>query len=328
MSDREIVTYEPKNLGELKSFCDLITKTNLVPTAYKGKPEDAMVAIMFGKETGNLGPLTSLQFIAVINGRPGYYSDAVPGVALNKGMILDIEEFEEGQPYEDTYKRVCVLTKANGNKVRSEFSVADARQAGLWDKAGPWKQYPKRMLQWRARGFGVRDAAPNLLFGNTVEELQEIAAGDRAKDITPSPPPSGSRLEAFAQQHLGPTAVQPALTVGHDGDGVVHEVTSEPDPYRAHALPKAEEQRPDPAPKDVVKLTFPGPENSRRIVEGLDPEEAATQLMTMARRADGRKGVAWCDAALNLNPWISTMAAVLDELTSIRETCRRGAEGK
>ena len=176
----------------------MITKTNLVPTAYRNKPDDAMVAIIFGHETGGLGPLTSLQFIAVINGRPGYYSDAVPGIAINKGLIIDIEEFQDGTPYQDDFKHVVIVTKANGRKVRSEFSVADAKRAGLWDKAGPWKQYPKRMLQWRAKGYGVRDAAPHLLFGSTVEELRDLEDQaqrhpEDARDVTPRAAARASR---------------------------------------------------------------------------------------------------------------------------------------
>ena len=186
----DMTLYQPKNLTELKEFCQMITKTNLVPTAYRNKHEDAMVAIMFGYETGQLGPLASLQFVAVINGRPGYYSDAVPGIALNKGLITDIEEFTEGNPYDDDFKHVVQITKRNGKKTRSEFSVADAKRAGLWDKPGPWKQYPKRMLQWRAKGFGVRDAVPHLLFGNTVEELRDMEDQaerhpEDARDVTP-----------------------------------------------------------------------------------------------------------------------------------------------
>ena len=48
-------------------------------------------------------------------------------------------------------------------------------QAGLWGKQGPWKQYPKRMLQMRARGFAIRDAFPDALRGMYMaEEVQDI----------------------------------------------------------------------------------------------------------------------------------------------------------
>lgn len=35
----------------------------------------------------------------------------------------------------------------------------------LWGKSGPWQQYPKRMLQMRARGFALRDKFADVLGG-------------------------------------------------------------------------------------------------------------------------------------------------------------------
>jgi hypothetical protein len=57
------------------------------------------------------------------------------------------------------------------------FSVADAKKAGLWGKTGPWTQYPRRMLQLRARGFALRDAFPDVLKGLvTAEEAHDYPA--------------------------------------------------------------------------------------------------------------------------------------------------------
>ena len=53
---------------------------------------------------------------------------------------------------------------------RRTFSQNDAEIAGLWSKAGPWKQYPKRMLQMRARAFCLRDLFPDVLKGLAVAE--------------------------------------------------------------------------------------------------------------------------------------------------------------
>jgi hypothetical protein len=88
--------------------------------------------------------------------------------------------------------------------VEQRFSVGDAKKANLWGKAGPWTAYPRRMLQWRARGWAIRDAAPNLLFGMTAEELQDIETAelprgpDTARDITPEQPAPGPRAETAA----------------------------------------------------------------------------------------------------------------------------------
>jgi hypothetical protein len=57
---------------------------------------------------------------------------------------------------------------------RRTFSVADAKRAKLWFKAGPWTTYPDRMLQMRARGFAIRDTFPDALRGVIIaEEAQD-----------------------------------------------------------------------------------------------------------------------------------------------------------
>ena len=119
-----------------------------------------MVAIMFGLESAGLGPLTSLQFVAVINGRPGYYSATQFRIALNKGLITDIEEFTEGKPFDDDYKHVVIVTKPTARTSRSEFSVADAKRAGLWDKAGTWSYYRSGCCSWRAKGYARAGRRP------------------------------------------------------------------------------------------------------------------------------------------------------------------------
>lgn len=203
MSTNGIVSYQPTSFGELETFCKRITNTGMVPQAFRGKPDEAAVAIVFGNEIG-LPPMTSLQFVAVINGRPGVYGDALPGLAMNKGLISDMREHYEGEPFQDGFTAVCQVTRPNGTVVEQRFSVADAKRAGLWDKQGPWKQYPRRMLQWRARGWAIRDAAPNLLFGMTAEELQDIDIAElprdpeHARDITPEQPAPGPRTAASA----------------------------------------------------------------------------------------------------------------------------------
>ena len=209
------VSYQPRDLGELIGFCERICRTGMVPQGYRNKPDDALVAICWGKEVADLPPLTSLNYVAVINGRPGFFGDAVPGIALAKGFITDIDELWDGHPGSDEWTCTVIVTKPNGKKLERSFSVADARRAGLWDKAGPWKNYPQRMLRWRATGYAVRDAAPHALFGYTKEELEEIPAQpfvgpDTAKDITPEAPrvsvvpepepaPSGQSFDLFTE---------------------------------------------------------------------------------------------------------------------------------
>jgi hypothetical protein len=79
---------------------------------------------------------------------------------------------------------VCTVKRKGEPEQSRTFSVDDAKKAGLWGKSGPWTQYPKRMLQMRARGFACRDVFADVLRGISVaEEVQDYPQTER--DITP-----------------------------------------------------------------------------------------------------------------------------------------------
>lgn len=144
------------------------------------KPESVFVAIQLGAELG-LPPMAALQNIGVINGRPGIYGDAALGLVRASGLLESYSQEIAGTG-DDRKCVVSVKRKGEPTPIISEFSIADAKRAGLWGKAGPWTQYPERMLLFRARGFALRDGFGDVLKGmHTTEELQ-----DMPKDITDS----------------------------------------------------------------------------------------------------------------------------------------------
>jgi hypothetical protein len=67
----------------------------------------------------------------------------------------------------------CTVWRKGGTKHTQSFSQADAQKAGLWGKSGPWTQYPKRMLQMRARGFALRSQFADALAGLITREEAE-----------------------------------------------------------------------------------------------------------------------------------------------------------
>jgi len=63
------------------------------------------------------------------------------------------------------------------------FSVSDAKAANLWGKSGPWTNYPKRMLELRARAFALRNMFPDVLLGCAIaEELDGVDKGGSDAD--------------------------------------------------------------------------------------------------------------------------------------------------
>lgn len=161
-----------QTMGEAMQFAQMVAKSDFAPKDFKGKPESCLLAIQHGSEIG-LSPMQSLQNIACINGRPSIWGDAALALCLASPVCDGIHETIEGDG--DNMTAVCKTSrKGKDANVVGRFSVADAKKAGLWGKSGPWTQYPKRMLQLRARGFALRDAFPDVLKGLiTAEEAQD-----------------------------------------------------------------------------------------------------------------------------------------------------------
>ncbi|HEV7523039.1 MAG TPA: hypothetical protein VGP89_18195 [Candidatus Angelobacter sp.] len=158
-----------------------IARSDLAPKDYKDKPENCFIAMQMGAEVG-LPPMAALQNIAVINGRPSIWGDSALAIVMVHPAFESINEYFEGTG--DNKTGVCEI-KRRGHALHTvKFSVSDAKTAGLWKKAGPWTNYPDRMLQMRPRGFALRDKFPDALRGLSIAE--------EAMDI----PPDTSRHEA------------------------------------------------------------------------------------------------------------------------------------
>ena len=161
----------PRNLEEAMKYAELLAKSSFVPKDYKGKAGDILVAVQMGAETG-LPPIQALQNIAVINGRPSVWGDAALAICQSHPKYEGIEE----SLIEDkggNYKAVCVVRRKGEKEYIVNFSVEDAKKAGLWGRQGPWTNYPKRMLQMRARGFALRDKFSDALKGMITREEAE-----------------------------------------------------------------------------------------------------------------------------------------------------------
>jgi hypothetical protein len=191
--------FAPQTMTEAIDFSNMLSKSTMVPKAYQNKPEDVLVAVQWGYELG-LAPLQALQNIATINGKPSVYGDAAMALVQNSPVCEDVKEYFEGEGTSNPIA-VCVAKRKNRTEVISKYSVEDAKRAGLWNKQGPWTQYPKRMLQMRARGFALRDAFPDVLKGLiTVEEAQDYP------DDTAVP-------QAPQIKHANPLDVIPSVSV-------------------------------------------------------------------------------------------------------------------
>ena len=185
----------PSNMDDLFRFAKAVSVSGLAPKGIESA-EAIFVALEMGLEVG-LPMMAALQNIAVINGRPTIWGDAQLAVVRGTGELTLFEEwYEEGgkrlarnpATFTDATTAVCRVQRAGYEAAETAFSVADAKRANLWGKAGPWSQYPARMLRFRARSFGLRDQFGDALRGlRTAEEVMDDPV-EIARNVTPKTP--------------------------------------------------------------------------------------------------------------------------------------------
>lgn len=178
-------TLNPTNMTEAMEFSKFLATSTHIPKDFQGNPNNILVAIQWGYEIG-LAPMQALQNIAVINGRPSLWGDSMIAVCKAHPDWRGISETY----IEEEDKAVCLVKRNVHGEIeetRSEFSYKDAQRANLTNKPGPWKNYPKRMLQLRARGFALRDAFPDAIKGLiTAEEAIDYPEKKEPRNVTES----------------------------------------------------------------------------------------------------------------------------------------------
>jgi hypothetical protein len=183
-------------------FGKVVANTDFAPKAMRGKPADCALAMIYGSEI-SVTPMAALQNIAVINGKPSVYGDLLLALCMASPLCAYVKEKVEGEG--DEMVATCeTLRRGYESPTVRTFSMADAKNAGLLQKDGPWKQYTSRMLAMRARGFALRDAFPDILRGViSAEEAQDY----QTITVAPEPGPYRPMKYEHAETQDGPRFV-------------------------------------------------------------------------------------------------------------------------
>ncbi len=225
---------EPQTFGELEHLANVLAKSDIVTKELIGKPANVLLVLMAGNEIG-LTAGQSLQSIMVVNGRTSLWGDAL------MGKVLASPVYESSRDEFDFKTMTATFTvKRKGQEpLTRTFSQADAVKAGLWTKAGPWTNYPRRMLFHRARSWALRDAFADVLKGlRYYEEERDIINLEKTTGMTYEMPrtigeemPAAEHMPAIEPE---PTATAPAQTDGDSlGEPAPTEVTFIPQDFKA-----------------------------------------------------------------------------------------------
>jgi len=175
---------------QVAMLAERIADTDFVPDAMRRKPAAVTAAILAGREMG-VAPMTALQHINVIKGKPG--QDAL----LMRALVLAAGHQLEYGDCSDT--RALVRGKRRGEETWTEvvFTADQARRAKI-DLGG----YPEDKLIARATSRLCRRKFADVISGlsYTLEELQdgdvEFVLGDEQPAALPAGEPAAAAASA------------------------------------------------------------------------------------------------------------------------------------
>lgn len=185
-----------------------LCQTAFVPQTFRGKPEEAAAAILYGDEIG-FTPTQALQNIYVISGKPSMYARSMVALVLHHG--------HEVWTVEKSSAKVTVAGRRKGSThvIEETWTTARANKAGYTNN----KKYtsdPESMLYARAAADVCRQIAPDALAGLAyVAEELELAEDQPTTTVRRTAPATKAQRSAMAEPELEPvvleaTSVEPA----------------------------------------------------------------------------------------------------------------------
>ena len=198
-------------LSGAMTIAQAICNSTFVPQHFRNKPEECAVAMLYGATIG-FDPVTSVQQIYVISGKPALYARAMVAIVLGAGHDIWVEEEKPGS--------VTVAGRRKGSdKVQSVTWTTEMAQRAGYTKNSKYQSDPQSMLYARASGDLARRIAPDALLGMAynVEEM-EIAPRDLGDAVVEHTTAGSQKDRVRAALATPPAAntppVQPPATAG------------------------------------------------------------------------------------------------------------------
>lgn len=309
--------FEFSDLDGMFRVANCYLQSGFAPESFK-TPQQLIICWARGAELG-LRPLQSVEGLTVINNRIGIMGDVALGLVRASGLLDDEPEVEySGEVGKDNWTCTVTVKRKGTKKGRSaSFSLGEARQAGLLDRASakgipPWKAYPKRMLYYRPLGFILRDTFSDVLKGLPIaEELRDI----------PSEEETMAEKVRLARVHTQQIAASGVTVLGADQAQPSPADTVEPafaeDRTKTSAPPFAEQLARD-YPAQAAQPDSPEPEGPPATP--LDPDDLSFDAaIPKAQGPVGSAGSAperpaWMDHIIRAIPHVRFFGRKISEL--------------
>jgi len=172
----------PTAFQQMETLSNKLIVSEALPKHIQNASQLLMV-LLAGYEAG-MGAMEAINSFYIVNGKCTIWGDAVLKQLRKGGWKVDWKN--------STKETATVVISKGQEKYEETYTVQEARDAGLFGKAGIWEKYPKEMLRWKALGRNVRFNVPEVLGGFYLKEEMD---GVTDVESEPAPPTTASQEE-------------------------------------------------------------------------------------------------------------------------------------
>ncbi len=182
VSSKNNVMVNPERFSHVFKISQVFANSQLVPEHFQGKPENVFVALQFAERL-DLDPMTALQNIYIVKGRPCLSSQMLIALANTSGLLDGVITFENNGKNPPELAVTAKAKLKSGQVVSATYAYSQAVKMGTSNNV-PWQSAPEQMCCYRAASHLVRRYFPELSLGLGVkEEIEELP--EEPRNVTP-----------------------------------------------------------------------------------------------------------------------------------------------
>lgn len=167
---------DAKLYNQSLSMAQTLSKSEIIPQSYKGKPADCLIAIDIANRLG-LSPAIVMQNSQIVRGNFTWRGSACKAMIDGCGRYQKTRYVYVGEEGKDSYGCYLEAIDNDGDIIKGvPVTIAMAKKEGWYNKDGSkWQTMSDLMLKYRAAAFFMRTECASIAMGFlTKEEVEDV----------------------------------------------------------------------------------------------------------------------------------------------------------
>lgn len=167
---------DAKLYNQSLTMAQTLSKSEIIPQSYKGKPADCLIAIDIANRLG-LSPAIVMQNSQCVRGNFTWKGSACKAMIDGCGRYQKTRYVYVGEEGKDSYGCYLEAIDNDGDIIKGvPVTIAMAKKEGWYNKDGSkWQTMSDLMLKYRAAAFFMRTECASIAMGFlTKEEVEDI----------------------------------------------------------------------------------------------------------------------------------------------------------